>query len=226
MSKISRGDKGEKLVSQKLKKIKEYHKVINDAMYVSGKGEMSHQIDHILIHAHGVFVIETKNYYGTIITNTGESYWLKVFNNERVKISNPLKQNKSHAIVVEKLLKKKYEVIPVVVFVKNNAPYLGDENIINLKDLLLFIDSYPYQRELDEKDIKDIYRILKDNQSDVSKKEHVETIGYLKQMQEEFRQEMSFAIENGKCPRCGGKIVEKDLTFKCVKCNFKFNLKQ
>ena len=74
--------------------------------------------------------------------------------NERVKISNPLKQNKSHAIVVQKLLKKKYEVIPVVVFVKNNAPYMGDENVINLKDLLLFIDSYPYEKELSKEDIK------------------------------------------------------------------------
>lgn len=224
MSKISRGDKGEKMVFTQLKKIKDYHKVINDAMYVSGRGEMSHQIDHILIHAHGVFVIETKNYYGTIITNTGEGYWLKAMKNERVKISNPLKQNKSHAIVVQKLLKKKYEVIPVVVFVKNNAPYLGDENVINLKDLLLFIDSYPYEKELNKEDIKEIYKILKDNESDISKKEHVETIGYLKQMQEEFRQEISYAIENGKCPRCGQKIIQNGYDFKCVKCNFKFKL--
>ena len=224
MSKVSRGDKGEKMVFTQLKKIKDYHKVINDAMYVSGKGEMSHQIDHILIHAHGVFVIETKNYYGQIISNTGENYWLKIVKNERVKISNPLKQNKSHAIVVQKLLKKKYEVIPVVVFVKNNAPYMGDENVINLKDLLLFIDSYPYEKELSKEDIKEIYKILKDNESNISKKEHVETIGYLKQMQEEFRQEMSYAIENGKCPRCGNKIIQNGYDFKCIKCNFKFKL--
>ena len=224
MSKVSRGDKGEKMVFTQLKKIKDYHKVINDAMYVSGKGEMSHQIDHILIHAHGVFVIETKNYYGQIISNTGENYWLKIVKNERVKISNPLKQNKSHAIVIQKLLKKKYEVIPVVVFVKNNAPYMGDENVINLKDLLLFIDSYPYEKELSKEDIKEIYKILKDNEADISKKEHVETIGYLKQMHEEFRQEMSYAIENNKCPRCGASIIQKGYDFKCSKCDFKFKL--
>ena len=224
MSKVSRGDKGEKMVFTQLKKIKDYHKVINDAMYVSGKGEMSHQIDHILIHAHGVFVIETKNYYGQIISNTGENYWLKIVKNERVKISNPLKQKTSHAIVIQKLLKKKYEVIPVVVFVKNNAPYMGDENVINLKDLLLFIDSYPYEKELSKEDIKEIYKILKDNEADISKKEHVETIGYLKQMQEEFRQEMSYAIENNKCPRCGASIIQKGYDFKCSKCDFKFKL--
>lgn len=224
MSRKSQGDKGEKIVYSYLKKIKDYHKVINDAMFVQGKGEMSHQIDHILIHAHGVFIIETKNYYGKIYSETGENYWLKVVDNKPIKISNPLKQNKSHAYVVSKILKKKYDVIPVVVFVKNNAPYIGDENVINLKDLLLFIKSYPYKQILEKEEILSIYKSLKENESDISTKEHVETIGYIKQMKEEFRLEMEYAIENGKCPRCGRKIIQSNYDFKCSNCDFKFKL--
>ena len=60
MSKQSRGDKGESLVRKSLSKIKEYHKVLNDVTFINQKSEMTHQIDHILIHPHGVFVIETK----------------------------------------------------------------------------------------------------------------------------------------------------------------------
>ncbi len=224
MSKQSRGDKGELIVIETLKKIKVKHHLLNDVMFQVGKNEMTHQIDHILIHPHGVFVIETKNYYGKIISDTGDSYWLKVIKNEEIKISNPLKQNKSHSVVVYRLLKGKYEVVPVVVFVKNNAPYIGDENVINLSDLLLFIDSYPYKKKLSEKSIDEINNILEKNISDISKDEHVETIGYLKQMKEEFRRDMTFAIENNKCPWCGSPIIKRGYEYKCGKCKFAFKL--
>lgn len=74
MSKQSRGDKGEKLVSSLLEGINEYKYVLNDVTFLNKKSEMTHQIDHILIHPHGVFVIETKNYYGNISTVPGETF--------------------------------------------------------------------------------------------------------------------------------------------------------
>ena len=77
MSTISRGNKGEKAVVNVLKKEKLYHRLLNDITFLNEKSEMTHQIDHILIHPHGVFVIETKNYYGEISTVPGESFWIK-----------------------------------------------------------------------------------------------------------------------------------------------------
>ena len=78
MSAISRGKKGEDKVKKLLReKIKVYHKVINDLTFINEKSEMSHQIDHLLIHPYGVFVIETKNYYGVIHSDTHDSFWLK-----------------------------------------------------------------------------------------------------------------------------------------------------
>ncbi len=224
MSKQSRGDKCELIVTETLNIINAKHHLLNDVMFQVGKNEMTHQIDHILIHPHGVFVIETKNYYGKIISDTGDSFWLKVIKDEEIKISNPLKQNKSHAVVVYRLLKGKYEVVPVVVFVKNNAPYMGDENVINLKDLLLFIDSYPFKKKLSDKSIDEIKDILLKNISKVSKDEHIETIGYLKQMKEEFRRDMAFAIENNKCPWCGSAIIKRGYDFKCSTSKFAFKL--
>lgn len=223
MSKTTRGQKGEKKVKDILKKIKEYHKVLNDITFVVGKTEMSHQIDHVLIHPHGVFVIETKNYFGEIICETHDSFWLKVIKGKAEKIANPLKQNKSHMIVIKRLLDNKYDVIPVVVFVKNNAPYI-DDNAINMKDLLLFIDSYPYKKELDKKEINAIYTSLKSKSSDISKKEHLENIGYLKEFKKEFRLEMEYAIENHLCPRCDSEMIINGLEYHCSKCDFKFKL--
>lgn len=224
MSTNTRGQKGESLVKKSLSKIKEYHRVLNDITFLNEKSEMTHQIDHILIHPHGVFVIETKNYYGTIISNTGEPFWIKDIKGEKTKISNPLKQNKSHAVIVNRLLEKKYEVIPVVVFAKNNAPYMGDENVINLKDLRLFIDSYPYKELIGKSDIDKIYKTIKANKSDVSKKEHIENIGYLKQIREEIKSEIAYAIESGKCPRCDRDMVNKGFEYHCSNCDFKFKL--
>lgn len=224
MSTVSRGNKGEDRVINTLKKIKVNHWLMNNFTYVNETSELSHQIDHILIHPHGVFVIETKNYYGQIISNTGDSFWLKITKGETTKISNPLKQNKSHTSIVRKLLNKEYEVISVVVFVKNNAPYMDDENVINLKDLLLFIDSYPYKKLLTDEDIKKIHKTLVANKSKITKKEHLANIGLLKQAREEIQDEITYALENNKCPSCGGAIIRNNNKFRCEKCNFKFNL--
>ena len=224
MSTVSRGNKGEKAVIKALKKEKCYHQLLNDLTFINDNSEMSHQIDHVLVHPHGVFVIETKNYYGEISTVPGESFWLKKVNGKTERIFNPLKQNKNHVKIINRILKKKYEVISLVVFAKNNAPYLADENVINLEDLLLFIESYPYQKLLNKKEIDEICQELKKNSSKMSKKEHVENISYLKQINKEIKAEIAYAIENRKCPRCGGNIIEDGNKFRCDKCDFKFNL--
>ena len=223
MSTVSRGNKGEEKVSSTLKKLKVDHHVFNNVSFINEKSEMTHQIDHILVHPHGVFVIETKNYYGEIIADTGEGYWVKIIKGKKEIIHNPLRQNKSHVRIVKKLLKD-VDVISLVVFVKNNAPYMGDENVINLKDLLLFIDSYPYKNILNKEEIKDICMIIRENKAKITKTQHLENISYLKQIRKENQAEIEYAIENQKCPRCGSSILQKDYAFKCSKCDFKFKL--
>ncbi len=222
MSKISRGKKGEDIVKKNLGKIKEYHRVINDITFVNEKSEMTHQIDHILIHPHGVFVIETKNYYGTIISNTHDSFWIKEVKGKQERISDPLRQNKSHVTMVKRALSNEYDVIPVVVFIKNNAPYMGDENVINLKDLLLFINSYPYKTLITTQEIDSIYKKLKSSSTKVSKKEHLENIGYLKQIRKENQNEIMYAVESGICPRCDHKMIHSGYEYRCSNCDFKF----
>lgn len=222
MSVISRGNKGEEKVINVLKKIKEKHQLFNNITFISDN-ELSHQIDHLLVHPHGVFVIETKNYFGEIISDTGEGYWLKIIKGQKEIIRNPLSQNKSHVKIVKKILKD-VDVISVVVFAKNNAPYMANENVINLKDLLLFIDSYPYKKELNNEKISEICHLIRENRAKISKKEHLENISYLMQIKKENKAEIEFAIESRVCPRCGAKVIENNNQFSCSKCNFKFKL--
>lgn len=224
MSKQSRGDKGEALVIEALKGLKQYHHLLNDITFLNKKSEMTHQIDHILIHPHGVFVIETKNYYGDIQAVPHEPFWIRTVKDKQERVHDPLKQNKSHAITIGKILKGEYPVIPVVVMVQNNAPYLGDENVINLNDLILFIESYPYIHKMQKATLDKIKKKIERRISNVTKEEHLENIGYLKQIKKEIKDEITYAIENNKCPRCNEKIYNRGYEFFCVNCGFKFKL--
>ena len=224
MSKISNGKLGEEKVKKLLKKRKEHFKLLNDVTFVNENSEMSHQIDHIFINHYGVFVIETKNYFGEIEVIKDENLWFKIVKGKKEKISNPLKQNKSHYQIVKRLVKGIADVTSLVVFIRNNAPYLDDENLINLKDLNLFIDTYPYEKEIDDKTIDEIYKIIKSSSVKISKKEHLENISYLSQINQERKSEIEYALESHNCPWCDGKIIQEGMKFHCDKCSFKFNL--
>ena len=224
MSRASRGKAGESLVEQELSKIALPHIVLNDVTFVEGKTEMSHQVDHILVHPYGVFVIETKNYYGTIEIDPMTGAWFKTIKGRKERIFNPLNQNKSHARIIYKYLNGKVPVIPVVVYAKDNQPYLPDDNVIGLSDLIPFIEAYPYSRIYSEAQMKRIQEILESHMADVSNKEHVQNIRIMKQVRKEKEYEMTYAIERGICPRCGAKIKEKNFVFECTKCDFRFKL--
>ncbi len=222
MSKLSRGQKGENLVNKRLSQIKEHHVLFSDVTFVNKNSEMSHQIDHILVHPHGIFVFETKNYYGEVFFSKGK--WSRKIDGRDKTMNDPLRQNKSHAITLYKELNGRYETIPCVVFVQNNAPYTGDENVINLNDIELFIDSYPYKHKLRNETINKIAELIKKNIKDVSHEDHVENISFLKAVRTELRKEKEFAITKGICPRCGEKMIIRGNFFKCSNCEYKFEL--
>ncbi len=224
MSKVSRGILGEKKVADLINKIKESHYLLNDVTLLNQSSEMSHQIDHILIHPNGLFVIETKNYFGKIIFDEATGEWSKIVRGKTSRISNPLRQNKAHSINLRKAMKSKYKPIPVVVFAQNNAPYLPDENVINLQDLLLFIDSYPYPKRYSQKEMDEMKDLILSASVHISRQEHVENIQTMKKVKKELELEMAYAIERGLCPRCESKIVQKDFEYHCPKCGYRFKL--
>ena len=207
-----------------MSKIQEYHHLLNDVMLVNKKSEMTHQIDHVLIHPHGIFVIETKNYFGEITYDEDTRQWHKVLRGVKTRISSPLLQNKSHAISLYRDLNGLYKTIPVVVYVQNNAPYLPDENVIDLKDLLLFIDSYPYEHKYTKATIDKIKGLIEKRRSDVPLDEHIDNIQILKKVRKEQEAQMTYAIEHRRCPWCDGPILVQGDEFRCSRCTFKFKL--
>jgi len=224
MSKLSRGIKGERKVAATLQSLNLEHYVFNDVTLINATSKMTHQIDHILIHPHGLFVIETKNYSGTVSVDEATGNWFKTLRHVRSKISSPLLQNKAHAIALRKAIKSKYKPIPVVVFTQNNAPYLADENVINLDDLPLFIDSYPYARKYTSRELTEMKALIESVSAKVTLKEHLENIATMKKAQKETKADMTYAIERGLCPECDHQLVIHGYEYRCPHCGYHFKL--
>jgi hypothetical protein len=74
------------------------------------------QVDHVLVATHGLYVIEQKNYAGSLTGCEKDSYWHKVRSNNTLKLQNPFRQNYGHIKAVEQALNAQgLEYINVVV---------------------------------------------------------------------------------------------------------------
>ena len=97
---------GEWLVQQSLiSKLnpKEYH-VLGNLLLTDDKGKMT-QIDHVVVSAYGVFVIETKYWGGWIFGEENDAKWTQMYNaRSKKRVMNPLHQNARHVRVVRELL--------------------------------------------------------------------------------------------------------------------------
>ncbi len=69
-----KGKQGERLVRKKLGKSISYKKCVYNDMVIQD-GNMTCQIDHIVVNKNGIFVIETKNYSGSIFGDDHSQQW-------------------------------------------------------------------------------------------------------------------------------------------------------
>lgn len=124
------------------------------------------EIDIIGISRLGVFVIENKNYSGTIIGDTGDKYWRVLYGCfSSSKLYNPVMQNMTHKKAVESYLSSNgYHDIPVfspVIFndkgtlmVKN-----AEKSVFSLSD---FVEAYNSVSRvyLDDSTVKDLANLF------------------------------------------------------------------
>lgn len=189
-----RGKRGENRVKRVIgTTIENERYVINDWM-VSHHGRTS-QIDHIVINPHGIFVIETKNYSGSIYGTEEQREWTQVLAYGKVKnkFYNPLKQNETHVYAVKKIVGN-LPVYSLVVFVQNNTENIVARNVIPLSALRRILQSG--ETVLSAQQMQSVYEALLSNTSDITLQEHVAQI--------KMRQRQ---VEQGICPRCGGALV-------------------
>jgi predicted RNA-binding Zn-ribbon protein involved in translation (DUF1610 family) len=169
-------------------------------------GEITSQIDHVVISDFGIFVIETKNYKGWIVGNENSEYWSQIIYKYKAQFYNPIRQNSGHIKALKKCLAEypNLEYKSIIVFsAKAVIKVSSNTDVINSNRLLRTIKKYS-QINLTQIDKENIFqRIQTSNLADsYSKKEHVKSIKYRIENREK-------TILQNLCPKCGNNLIER-----------------
>lgn len=93
---FDKGIRGEYLTFRMLERLKGYSKILVNAYIPKGKGKTT-EIDLILVHQKGIYVIESKNYSGWIFGDENNKMWMQTLKNGyKQRFYNPIFQNNTH----------------------------------------------------------------------------------------------------------------------------------
>lgn len=156
---IIAGEAGEK----RIKEILMSHKACN---YLYGKlfqniylghGEHTNELDFVSITSRGIFVVEVKNWSGQIQGTLDDEKWIQHNSFDAKYRRNPIKQNRNHTNKLKSVLgntTKVFPYFPITVFVKNNAPRIQSDELVNLVGLTSFLDRFGRDIKIPEKDVE------------------------------------------------------------------------
>lgn len=180
------------------------YRVINNA--VLGLKEKTIHIDYIVISKYGVFIIETKNYNGSITGEENDEYWTETSNGEEYRFSNPVKKILYHVQLLKNNLSDsdKINFVPVIVFPGNtNVKVRATIPVVNVSCLFKTIKKYnesimPYD-EVESLNYKISSMNLNLRHSILH---HIAAVE---------REKQKGKNKPGKdiCPKCGGNLVIK-----------------
>ena len=98
------GKEGEREVSWTAKTRLPSFEVIRNLYVPQGEGRAT-EIDMVLVHNSGIYVLEIKNYSGWVFGSETQRYWTKVHYQEKHQFYNPLMQNRGHVNSLQRYLK-------------------------------------------------------------------------------------------------------------------------
>ena len=202
-SKRIKGFVGEKTISSILLLLdKKEYKVINNIVLKSGN--ITTQIDHLIISDFGILVIETKNFKGWIFGGENSEYWQQVIFKSKIKFYNPIRQNQNHINILKNCLKEypnlKYKSI--IVFSKRASINVDTStDVIYSHQLLSLIKNYT-EKNLSKKDKEIIFQKIKSENlvSNYDKQKHIKSIKNRIQQREKL-------INENTCPNCGNNLI-------------------
>jgi len=204
----TKGKRGEKKVAVLLSLLPDNYKVINDLLLQSGG--YSTQIDHVVVSVYGIFVIETKYYRGWIYGGENREYWTQNIYGHKYQLRNPLWQNQGHCRAIARVLGS-YDAIPIhnIVAFSRQASLMVDRSlpVMYWWGVVPFIKRFK-QPLITEEKAEEIYNALcaANVTGKAARQQHVSNV-----KQNQIRSEL--AVANGKCPRCGGRLVPRNGRF-------------
>ncbi|WP_291275219.1 NERD domain-containing protein [Flavobacterium sp.] len=187
---------------------KSKYKVINNIVLKTG--EITTQIDHLVISDFGIFVIETKNYKGWILGNENSEYWTQVIYKRKEKLYNPIRQNLSHIKTLKNCLSEypNLEYKSIIVFSSSAEIKVNTRtDVVNLSRLLATIKRYTSTNltEIEKENIFEKINAL--NLIDTyDKHEHIKSI-------KQRIQKRKNSIRESRCPQCGNNLIMRNGKF-------------
>jgi hypothetical protein len=199
---------GEKSVSFQLNKLdKMKYFILNDIVIPSTNGKTT-QIDHVVVSEYGIFVIETKNYRGWIMGDEHSQYWTQVIYKRKERLYNPIRQNFGHIKALEQLLCE-FENLPFISIVSFSVRadlkvMVSSSELIYTVNLLKTIAKYKeptLSRDATQRIANAIQAACLIDKN--AKKDHVKALKSVQAMNAQ-------KVGNNECPKCGGRLVERN----------------
>ncbi|MFD2043084.1 nuclease-related domain-containing protein [Ornithinibacillus salinisoli] len=224
-----KGEIGEYKIDIQLSQLPKDYKYLNDLMIENPKSISGYsQIDHLVITPYGIYVIETKNYQGTIYGSKNRKNWLI---NGKFKMMNPVIQNYGHIEALKKYIDKSYhdKFKSMITFTKRCTLKIDMElRDINSDELVIYdvylnetlqrkesILKLKNHNQFTDEDRQVIYEsITNANITDPKAREtHTTRI--------KEKKSNAVVMSNSQCVVCSKKVSEKVVTY-CLS-NQKFN---
>ena len=110
-----RGEQGEDEVAERLKYIGNDFIVLRN-INLPRKNKYPVQIDFLCVSNKGIYVIEVKNWLGTILGNYDDENWhSKIYDIDNIQ-KNPIKQNEWHIDVLKRIIKRNISYYSIIAF--------------------------------------------------------------------------------------------------------------
>jgi cbb3-type cytochrome oxidase subunit 3 len=165
---VQAGLKGEAEVTRLLvDTLDNHHYILND--FIVKLGRKSAQIDHLVISPKGMFVLETKNWYGHIEGDENGEFWQRTRQPGQPpeRVPNPIKQNRRHLEVLREKLQQCGidwpDITGLVVFTSPRATHYvhnGTMSVLNPKEATEGIARFKARRVYREDEITAVLNVL------------------------------------------------------------------
>ncbi|MFX3673476.1 MAG: nuclease-related domain-containing protein [Paenisporosarcina sp.] len=229
------GDLGEYKINIQLDQLPKDCKPISDLMLPNAKSKSGYsQIDHIILSPYTIFVIETKNYAGTIYGDFKRAKWSV---NGKFPMMNPFHQNYGHIKAIHNLIPQVdiTQFVSMVSFTKRSTFKVNEElRKIQSNELIVYdteLSEFMARKinvlkltmktpAFTEEQINEMYTVLKtENILDpYLRANHVQNINSSVSLVEKELQKGSKAV----CHTCGMEVSEKVSNF-CSANKARFN---
>lgn len=210
---------GEYYIYKRLSGLPGYKRFVFNC-YLPKSNEEKTEIDVILIHETGLYVLESKNYGGWIFGTETNQYWTQTLpagrgRSQKIHFPNPIIQNKVHLKWLKAFLQEdSLNILSYIVFserctLKSISLTSGEHRVIKRNDLENDIAGVIQDTNscLSTEKIDELYDMLQP----LTNVDREEKEAHIHKIQEKYYAPRDIEHEN-KCPVCGGKLILRTAT--------------